>query len=149
MVVRLSGWSNRGEWDGPSMWHVWGAREVNTGVLGGKLRERDLFKNLGVYGPLILTWVLRKWVGTAWIGFIWLRKENMVGSCDSDLGTSCSVKWEEFLVSCGNIGFSKWSLLNRFSYIGNNVYSKLLLWITFVILLEHESCFNIQSFIQS
>jgi hypothetical protein len=74
MLVRLSGWSNREEWDGWGMWHMWGIREVNIGFLRGKLRERDLFENLGVGGPLILTWVLRKWVGTAWIGFIWLRK---------------------------------------------------------------------------
>ena len=37
-----------------------GTRKVNTGFLRGKLRERDLFENLGVDEPLILTWVLRK-----------------------------------------------------------------------------------------
>jgi len=29
------------------MWHVWGTREVNTGVLRGILSERDLF-NVGL-----------------------------------------------------------------------------------------------------
>ena len=43
-------------------------------------------------------------------------KGNTVSSCDSDLETSYSVRLEEFFVSCGNIGFSKWSLLNRVSY---------------------------------
>jgi hypothetical protein len=71
MLVRLSDWTNR---DGRGMWNVWGTRQVNTGFLRGILRERGLFENLGVDGPIILTWVLRDWVGTARIGFIWIKK---------------------------------------------------------------------------
>jgi hypothetical protein len=66
----------------------------------------------------------------SWNGLDWIylnRERNIVVSCDSDLETSCSVGWEEFLVNCGNIGVSKWSLLNRVSYIVNIVYCKLVL----------------------
>jgi hypothetical protein len=104
-----------------------GQDRLIQGFLRGKLRERGQFENLGVEGSIILTWVLRKRVGTAWMEFIWLRKGNMVGPCDSDLENSCSVKWEEFLFSCGYIGFSKRSLLNTVSFVGNTACCKLLL----------------------
>jgi hypothetical protein len=39
----------------------------------GDLRERDLLKDLGVDGRIILTWIFKNWDGDAWTGLILAR----------------------------------------------------------------------------
>jgi hypothetical protein len=43
--------------DGSGMWHTLG--EKKSGVLCGKLKERDCVKDEGIDGMLILKWVLK------------------------------------------------------------------------------------------
>jgi len=38
-----------------------------------KLKGRDHFEELGVYGMIILEWILTKWGGMLWAGCMWLR----------------------------------------------------------------------------
>jgi hypothetical protein len=40
---------------------------------GKKLKERDHLKDPGLYGRIILRWILRKWVVGAWTESMWLR----------------------------------------------------------------------------
>jgi hypothetical protein len=50
-----------------------GAGEGHTGFRWGDMRERYHLEDLGVYGRIILKWVLKMWAWEAWTGFIWLR----------------------------------------------------------------------------
>jgi hypothetical protein len=50
-----------------------GIREVRTGILGGILKNRDHFDDLGIDGMITLKLILKKWDGRAWTGLIWLR----------------------------------------------------------------------------
>jgi len=47
--------------------------DVYTGYRWGNLRERDRFEDLGLYGRIILKWILRKWGVRTWAGLMWLR----------------------------------------------------------------------------
>ena len=68
------------------MWHVWGRRDVYIYIfiylererecvcVGGEtLGEKDLLKDLGVDGGIILNSIFIKWDGKAGVGLIWLR----------------------------------------------------------------------------
>jgi hypothetical protein len=46
---------------------------VHTGFWWAGLRERDHFEVLGVYGRIILKWMLNYWSGEVWTGLIYLR----------------------------------------------------------------------------
>jgi len=63
--------SRRMRWAG----HVarMGSGEAYTGLLWGKLRERDHLGNPGTDGRIILRWIFRKWDVGVWTGSIWLR----------------------------------------------------------------------------
>jgi len=39
----------------------------------GKPRRRDHSEDPGVYGRIILKWILRKWDARVWTGSMWLR----------------------------------------------------------------------------
>jgi hypothetical protein len=51
------------------MWHVWGRREVHTGVWLGDLREGDRLGDPGVDGRIILRRIFGKWDG----GMDWIE----------------------------------------------------------------------------
>jgi hypothetical protein len=51
------------------MWHVWGRREVHTGLWEGDLREGDHLGDPGVDGRKILKWIFNKWDG----GMEWIE----------------------------------------------------------------------------
>ena len=60
-------------WRGGRLWHICELREMRLGFfLGGKPKERDHLKDLGVDGSILLKWIIGvAW--EAWTGFIWLR----------------------------------------------------------------------------
>jgi hypothetical protein len=43
-----------------------GTREVRTGVLVGKPKERDHLEDLNIDGRIILKCIFKKWDGEAW-----------------------------------------------------------------------------------
>jgi len=47
-------WSNQEEWDGLSVWHVWGKGGVHTRFWWRNLMERELLGDPGVDGRIIL-----------------------------------------------------------------------------------------------
>jgi hypothetical protein len=49
------------------------------GFWWGGLRVRDHLEGLGVYGRIILRWILEKWVGKALTACMWLQ---LVGFCE-------------------------------------------------------------------
>jgi hypothetical protein len=52
---------------------------MNTISLSENLKGRDQAEDLGVYGRIILKYILEKWCGKLWIGCIWLRIETSGG----------------------------------------------------------------------
>jgi hypothetical protein len=42
-------------------------------TLVANLEGREHSEDLGVYGKIILKWILGKWCGKLWTGCIWLR----------------------------------------------------------------------------
>jgi hypothetical protein len=55
------------------MWHVWGRREIHTGVWWGNLKERAHLSDVGVDGRIILKQYFNKYFGRLWIGLMWLK----------------------------------------------------------------------------
>jgi hypothetical protein len=55
--------------------HVARVRDTRNAYkfLLGNLKGRDYSEDLGVYGRIILKWVLKKFCVKSWTGFIWLR----------------------------------------------------------------------------
>jgi hypothetical protein len=53
----LFGRSNREEWNGRGMYHIWG--EVHAGFWWGNLEEIDHLQDIGIDGRLILRWIFR------------------------------------------------------------------------------------------
>jgi len=51
----------------------WEGRVAPLEERKGTHRVRDLLKDLGVGGRIILKWIFKKWDGEAWTGLIWLR----------------------------------------------------------------------------
>jgi hypothetical protein len=41
------------------MWHVWGIRKMRVGFLWKNQKERDNFEVLGVYGRIMLKWIVK------------------------------------------------------------------------------------------
>jgi len=60
------------------MWQVSVLAEVYTGFWWGGPREGDHWEDLGIYGKIILKWIIKKWDGKAWTGL--LRRTK--GRCD-------------------------------------------------------------------
>jgi hypothetical protein len=58
---------------------LWETGDGHTGVLSGKLRERDNLKDLGVKGRIILQSVFKMWDGEARTGMIWLSTGTVGG----------------------------------------------------------------------
>jgi hypothetical protein len=54
------------------MYHVWGKREMHTGIWWGYLKESSHLGDPGVDETIILTWFFNKW-NRAWTGLSWLR----------------------------------------------------------------------------
>jgi hypothetical protein len=50
-----------------------GERKGVYRVLVEELKERDHLEDPGVYGRLLLRWILREWDVEAWTGWSWLR----------------------------------------------------------------------------
>jgi hypothetical protein len=42
----------------------------------GNLKGRDHPEDIGVYGRIILEWILGKWGGKMWTRCIWTRRET-------------------------------------------------------------------------
>jgi len=55
------------------MWHVWGTKEVRTGLWWGNLRERDHVEDPVVDGRIILKLIFKTSDGNTWTGSTWLR----------------------------------------------------------------------------
>jgi hypothetical protein len=55
------------------MWHVWGRREVCTGLWLGNQGERDHWGDPDVDGRIILGWIFKKWDEGVRTGLGWLR----------------------------------------------------------------------------
>jgi len=45
------------KWDGRGMWHVWGRREVHTGIWWENCREGDFFGELSKGDRITLRWI--------------------------------------------------------------------------------------------
>jgi hypothetical protein len=52
---------------------VWGRRETQIEFWRGNLKEGEHFGNLGVYGRIILQYILKEWNETVWNELIWVR----------------------------------------------------------------------------
>jgi hypothetical protein len=50
-----------------------GRQKASDQDFGGEVMERDYLKEVGVYGRMILKWMLKKWDGEECIGLLWLR----------------------------------------------------------------------------
>jgi len=63
------------------------------------LREGADLEHLGVYGRIILKWILKKSNGRAWTELIWsrIRTGGLAGSCECGNETLGFVKCGEFL----------------------------------------------------
>jgi hypothetical protein len=51
------------------MYHVWGKREVYTGIWRRDLRQGDHLGDPGVDGRVILKWIFKIWDG----GMVWIE----------------------------------------------------------------------------
>ena len=67
------GWSNREEWNGRGMQHLWGRGEVYIGIWWGNSWERDHLEDPCIDGRIILSWIFKKWDVRTWTGLMWLR----------------------------------------------------------------------------
>ena len=79
------------------MWHVCEAEEVHTRLWVGDLRERCHLEDVGVYGTIILKWILNKWSEEAWTGLIGLRAGTGDRRCSCGNEHSGFIKCGEFL----------------------------------------------------
>jgi hypothetical protein len=64
------GRSNREEYDGKSMWHVWRRGEVHTDIGWRNMKAIENLKDVGVDERIVLRCILKKSVWRAWIGLI-------------------------------------------------------------------------------
>ena len=70
---QVYGLSDREEWDGCGMWHVWGTGEVLAAFWEKDLMETDHLKDLGLAGRIILIRIFKKLDAEAWTGLFCLR----------------------------------------------------------------------------
>ena len=66
------------------MWQVRRTGRNHRGFCWGNMRERVLLEGQGVYGRIILKWIIKKWNGI-WIGLIWLRIGIHAGSSEAEM----------------------------------------------------------------
>jgi len=93
----LFGWSNREEWDGRGMYHVWGRGEAYTGFWWGKPRKRDHLEDPSVDGRIILTWIFRSGMWGHGLDRCGSGYGQMAGTCEWGNEPSGSIKCGEFL----------------------------------------------------
>jgi hypothetical protein len=63
----------------------------------GDLKSRDHVEYLGVYGRIILDWIMTQSAGSTWTGSVWLRIGEVAGFCEYDNEPSVFMKYGEFL----------------------------------------------------
>jgi hypothetical protein len=88
----LFGWSNREEWVGRDIWHVWEKDEAHRGIWLGYLSERDGFgggtrrwrplRRSRLKGTIIKKGWSRTGGRQACAGLIWLRIWQVAGACE-------------------------------------------------------------------
>ena len=127
------GWSNRDEWDGLGLKHVWGRGEAYTGVWWWNLRERDHLEDAGVDGRIILRWIFKKsYGGMDWIELAQDRDRGRV-LMNSVRNTRFPQNAGDFLSSWESVSFSRRTVLHGVrssvcpKYLNFSTISKYLL----------------------
>jgi hypothetical protein len=95
--LMLSGWSDKEEWDGQAMWHVWEIREVQTGFWWGDVRERDKLEDLSIDGRIYSNESSKSRMGRRGLDGSGAGQGQMADTCECCNEPLGSIKCEEFL----------------------------------------------------
>jgi hypothetical protein len=107
--------SNQGGLDGPDMWHVRERGEVHEEFWWGNLREKDLLKDLGLDGRIILQLIFKKCYGSVDWFDVAQGRDKWRAVVFSVMNLKVPLFAENFLTSTGRISILRSAVVHAVS----------------------------------